>query len=114
MHLPSRASFITKDASIDNIKSQYFFIELNFTIHKLVSSEDLFAPNNNDVSKLAIYAKELWLPSPSSVQLAKSKAKDTVFYDSKGRDEDNISKIPMMHSLILSDITTVVKKDDSF
>ena len=112
MKLSSCMLFMTKDFSIDAIKSQYFFTSFHSAIDKLSIGESLFLSDDDNVRALDKNSKESWLPLLSSTQLVESKAKDVNLRGSTGRDESNVSKISMMCSLIIPEITTTIKENE--
>ena len=76
---------------------------------KIANGESLFDSNDGDVNTLAENAKESWIPVPSSTHLSESEGKDTDFCTSTGKHESSVSKISMVHSVLIPEATAATK-----
>ena len=64
--------------------------------------------------RLTKHAKESWITLPSSTQLLERKVKKTDFCGSTSKGESSISKLAMMHSMMIPEETDAVKEDKEF
>ena len=114
IHLPSLITYITKDASLIDIKQQTFFQKHSSAVAKIAEGCSLFDTDDLEVLSLQQYVKENWIPLPSATQLVESKVKDTSFYKSTGKSEWNTSNIAMIRSLIIPTVSSAIKESESF
>ena len=70
---------------LEDIKKHKVFINFNKAIAHIAKGKLLFEWNVIVTQLFSKYTKKSWLALVSSTQLAKSKVKDTIFYDSIGK-----------------------------
>jgi len=67
IHLPSLITYITKDASLIDIKQQIFFQKHSSAVAKIAEGCSLFDTDDLEVLSLQQYVKENWIPLPSAI-----------------------------------------------
>ena len=106
--------FITRNISVDDVKKLQFFIGFKDAITEISQGELLFESNDHVVKAFSECVKESWLPLPSSTQHVEKKVKDKVFCGSTGKEDQKMSKLAMMRSVMLQDTTASVKESGQF
>ena len=105
---------ITKNASLESIRSECFFEKHVSAIEGISEGENLFASSDPAVITFRKHVEINWLPLASTTQLVESKVKDTSFAKTAGKEEVNTSIMAIIRSVITPQVTATVKASDAF